>query len=66
MRITHQSVNVDLPERDFTGELEPHHDHAGDPEKDDVEAGNQYAGRVERFQCSGVFGPAQGAEGPEC
>ena len=45
--VAHQAVDVDLAERHVAHELEAHHDHAGDPEEDDVEAGDQHAGRVE-------------------
>ncbi len=41
--VAHQAVDVDLAERHVAHELEPHHDHAGDPEEDDVEAGDQHA-----------------------
>jgi hypothetical protein len=36
--IAHESVDVDFAERYIADELEPHHQHAGDPEEDDVEA----------------------------
>ena len=42
-----------------------HHDHAGNPEEDDVETGNHHAGRVELTQRIGVFRPAEGGEGPQ-
>ena len=42
-----------------------HHDHAGNPEEDDVEAGYHHAGWVELTQGVGVFRPAKGREGPQ-
>ncbi len=45
--VAHQAVDVDRPERDVVHELQPQHDHAGDPEEQDVEAGDQQGGRVE-------------------
>ena len=64
--VAHQAVDVDVPKGHVTHELEPHHDHPGDPEEDDVEAGDQDRGGVEGAQALGVLRPAQGAEGPEC
>ena len=43
----------------------PHHDHAGHPEEEDVEAGHQHVGRIERLQVRGLVGPAEDREGPE-
>ena len=47
-------------------EVHGHGDHAGNPEEDDVEAGNHHAGWVELTQRVGVFRPAQRREGPQC
>ena len=47
-------------------EVHGHHDHAGNPEEDDVEAGYHHAGWVELTQGVGVFRPAKGREGPQC
>ena len=51
------------------GELEAGHDHAGDPEENDVRAGGEGGGRIEVGKAGlglrlGV-GPAEGCEGPE-
>jgi len=46
-------------------EVHGHHDHAGDPEEDNVEAGHHHAGWVELTQRVGVFWPAEGGEGPQ-
>ena len=55
--VAHQAVHVDLAERHVAHELQAEHDHARDPEEDDVEAGDQHAGRVEALRgpafCSG-------------
>ena len=63
--IAHQAVNVDFVKRHVAGEFEPHHDHAGDPEENDVKTGDQHVGGVEGVEVFGVFGPAQGGEGPQ-
>ena len=63
--IAHQAVDVDLAERDVAHELDAEHDHAGDPEEQDVEAGDQQRGGVERAQVGGLVGPAEGGEGPQ-
>ena len=36
-------VDVDVVERHLLHEVQAHHHHAGDPEEDDVEAGDQRA-----------------------
>ncbi|CCK17247.1 hypothetical protein BN136_3257 [Cronobacter universalis NCTC 9529] len=46
-------------------EVHGHHDHAGNPEEDNIEAGDHHAGRVELTQRVGVFRPAEGGERPE-
>ena len=65
MLIPHQAGDVDFLEGDLTGELKRHHDHAGDPEENDVEAGNQYVGWVKAIEKFPLIGPAQGGEGPQ-
>ena len=64
--VAHQAVHVDLVKGHLAvPELEPHHDHARDPEEDDIEAGHQHAGGVEIPEAFALFGPAQRGEGPE-
>ncbi|CCJ87390.1 hypothetical protein BN133_3767 [Cronobacter dublinensis 582] len=46
-------------------EVHGHHDHAGNPEEDNVEAGDHHAGRVELAQRVGVFRPAERGERPQ-
>nr|GFC39244.1 hypothetical protein [Tanacetum cinerariifolium] len=41
------------------------HDHPGNPEENDVEAGDQHVGRVEGLQEIGLLRPAQSGEGPQ-
>ncbi len=53
-------------ERHFAGEFQRHHDHPGNPEENDVEAGHQHAARVEGIQFRRVIRPAEGGEGPQC
>ena len=45
--ISHQAMDIHLLERHFVFQVKRHHDHARDPEKDDVEACDQYRSRVE-------------------
>ena len=47
--VADQAVDVDVLERHLAREMQPQHHHAGDPEEDDVEAGDQDRGRVEAF-----------------
>ena len=46
-RVAHQGMNVDIPERHVTHELQAHHHHAGHPEEKNVKAGHQAGGRIE-------------------
>ena len=66
LRILHQAVDVDMLERHLPGEMLGHHDHPGDPEENDVVAGDQYAAweiQVVVIQVIGV-GSASGRAGP--
>ena len=65
VRVADQAVDVHFSERHVVHELEAHHDHAGNPEKDDVETRDQHAGRVVALQFGCLFGPAQGRERPQ-
>ncbi|RWX47571.1 hypothetical protein H206_06318 [Candidatus Electrothrix aarhusensis] len=42
MLITHQGMQIDIAERYLIHEMEAHHHHTGDPEKEDVKAGDQH------------------------
>ena len=48
--VAHQGVDVDVVERHLLHEVEAHHHHARDPEEDDVEAGDERAGRIVALQ----------------
>ena len=50
---------------DGVGEGAEHH-HAGDPEEEDVVAGDQHGGRVELLQLVRLLRPAHRGEGPQC
>src|SRR3569832_1151175 len=65
MRIAHQTVNIDLAERYLARELEAHHDHACDPEEDDVEAGHEHAGRIKGLELRRLSRPTQRRERPQ-
>ncbi len=58
--VAYQAVDIDFLERYVVHELQAHHDHAGDPEEDDVEAGDQHAGGVEGFQALGSAAASPG------
>ena len=62
--VANQSVHVNLTERYLTGELQAHHDHAGHPEENDVEARDQYRRRVIPAQRRRVVRPPLGGERP--
>ena len=40
-RITHKGVQIDIPEGRFLHEVQPHHHHAGNPEKQNVKTGDK-------------------------
>ena len=63
--VADQAVHVHLAEGHLIGELEGHHDHAGHPEKDDVEARDQHRGRIIGAQRRRVFGPPLRGKRPQ-
>ena len=67
--VAHQAGDVDVLERHVAGEVVGHHDHPGDPEEDDVEAGDQHRGgqaRMEAALAHGLrVGPAERAVRPQ-
>ena len=63
--IANQAVYVDVAKRHIAVELQAEHDHARDPEKYDVETGDQCAGRIKARELRCLLGPAQGREWPE-
>ena len=46
-------------------QMHGHHNHARDPEENDIETGNEHIGGVKYFQALGLLGPALSAESPE-
>ena len=58
-------MDVDVAERHFLHEVQAHHHHAGDPEEDDVEAGDENVGRVVALQLRRLVRPAEGRERPQ-
>ena len=58
-------MDIDVAERHFVHEMQAHHHHPGDPEEDDVEAGDEHARRIAVFQLRRLVRPAEGGEGPE-
>ena len=63
--VADQGVDVDGVERHFLHEVQPHHHHAGDPEEDDVEAGDEHIRLVMALQLRRLLRPAQRRERPE-
>ena len=63
--VADQRVDVDLAERHLVHEVEAHHHHAGDPEEDDVEAGDEHVGRVVARELRRLVRPAEGRERPK-
>ena len=63
--VADQGMHVDRVERLFIQEFKTHHHHAGNPEENDVEAGDQNVGRIIAAQFGGLVRPAQGRERPE-
>ncbi len=51
-------MDIDIAKRHITHELQTEHHHPGDPEEDNVEAGDQYIGRVESLELQGLIWPA--------
>ena len=63
--VADQGVDVDVAKRHVAGELQSHHDHARDPEEDDVPARHEHAGGIEGGELRGLVRPAQRRERPE-
>ena len=63
--IANQSVHVDFAKRHLAGELQAHHDHAGDPEENDVESRDQHRGRIVGLRARVFSRPALGGERPQ-
>ncbi len=65
VRIAHEAVDVHVAEGHLAGEVRRHHDHPGDPEEDDVVAGDEHGGRQEQRELRRLRGPAERGEGHE-
>ena len=63
--VADEGVDVDVAERHFVHEVQAHHHHPGDPEEDDVEAGDEHVGRIEALQLLRLLRPAERRERPE-
>ncbi len=63
--VAHQSVDIDGVERLLLHEVDAHHHHPGDPEEDDVKAGDEHVGLVIAGEFRRFLRPAEGGEGPE-
>ncbi len=58
-------MDIDILERNFTvHEMHAHHDHAGNPEEDDVKTGNQHIARIIFIKFRRFIRPAKGREWP--
>ena len=58
--VAHKGVDIDRAERHILHEMQPHHHHAGDPEEDNIKAGDKNIGRVITRQAP-AFSPASRA-----
>ena len=63
--IAHQAVHIHRVKRHLLAKMQGHHDHPGHPEENDIEAGDEYRGRVEGRQLGCFPRPAQGGKGPQ-
>lgn len=63
--IANQGMDVDIAKRHIGHQLEAHHDHSGDPEKENIEAGYENRSGIENLEVSGLFRPAQRGKGPQ-
>ena len=58
-------MDIDGVERALADHGILHHHHPGDPEENDVKPSDQDGGREVFLQRFGLFGPAEGPDGPE-
>lgn len=63
--VTDQTVAEDLTEGDLASHLQAKHDHASNPEEQNIPASLQNGCGEQRLQVVGLLGPTEGAEGPE-
>ncbi len=62
MSVEHKTVKVDFAEGNFAGDIEAHHDHAGDPSKENIGTGFHDVKRV--IGVFLTFGPVGTDDGP--
>ena len=63
--VADDAVEDDVPEGGLAHEVVACHHHAGDPEEEDVRAGDEVGGGVVKGEVGGLLGPAEDGEGPE-
>ena len=63
--VAHDRIDVHVAERQLAGEIGRHHDHAHDPEKNDVEAGDEYRARQKHFELARLLRPAERRMAPQ-
>ena len=63
--VRHEACEQHARERHFAHEVKPHHDHARDPEEENVVSGLHVLGRIEAFERDGPVGPAERGKRPE-
>ena len=63
--ITNHGMAIDLLEGHLSSEVDSKHDHASDPEENDIPSSLQHGRGVEVLQVGGLVGPAHDGEGPE-
>src|SRR5581483_6884269 len=63
--VAHDAVQIHGVKRNLTHELDAEHNHAGDPEEQNVVTRFQYGGWIEIAEVLGVVGPAERGKGPQ-
>src|SRR3990167_8021752 len=58
-------MNINIAEGNIPHELKTHHDHPGDPEKEDIEASDKHRGRIEGLKICAHLRPSKRGERPE-
>ena len=65
LTVPNEAVDKHRVERNLSSVLDAGENHPGNPEENDIIAGDQRAGGIEILVVVGVFQPSQGGEGPE-
>src|SRR5439155_21592403 len=60
-----ERMQADISERDFAGEMNTHHDHARDPEEENVVSGYEQRCWIILLKVFRFLGPTQGRERPK-